>query len=450
MLRGELGFGGLCVSDMGAIGECGPGGHSVAEAISELAARAVKAGLDVDMERRTTRAYADGLLAACRDGHVRETDIDECVRRVLSVKRRMGLFDNPFIDRVAAESACNLAANKALAREAAVRSAVLLKNENGVLPISKGRRIALVGAAAADTNLIYGTWTMWIDQADRVTVEDGLRSLGARVAYTQAYGMGGDERAIDIDALEKACADADVVVACFGINRAGGEAQSRSDLSLAECERRASERIAASGKPFVAVLFAGIPVSIPELAERADAILDMWGPGSSGGIATADILTGAAAPSGRLTCDFPYSAGQCPIYYNRLPTGRPFDESKRFSCRYVDGPTRPLYPFGHGLTYTTFEYSATSASSEGRTSVLSCTVRNVGSRAGREVVQAYVRRLFTGRSEPVRELRGFKSVVLQPGETRRVEMRFELPSGCYDVVLAPDSASGSPVRWRVK
>ena len=449
ILRGELGFDGLCVSDMGAIGECGPDGHAVAETSRELAAAAVKAGLDVDMERRTTRAYADGLLAACREGLVSESDIDMCVRRVLSVKRSLGLFKNPTIDRAAAEAACDLAAHRALAREAATRSAVLLKN-NGALPIGKGRRIALVGAAAADKRLIYGTWTTWQAQADRVTVEEGLRSLGAEVAYTPAYGMGRNERAIDAEALSKACAAADTVVACFGINRAGGEAESRSNLSLAECERRASEIISASGKPFVAVLFAGIPVSIPELSKRADAILDMWGPGSSGGIATADILTGRVAPSGRLTCDFPHSVGQCPIYYNRLPTGRPFDRKTRCSCRYSDGPTGPLYPFGFGLTYTTFEYSPTSAQIDGRAAVLSCEVVNTGDRAGREVVQAYVRRLFGGRSHPVRELKGFKAVELNPGEKRKVEIRIDLPPGGYDVVLAPDSASGTPVRLRVQ
>ena len=446
VLRGELGFGGLCVSDMGAIGECGPDGHAVAGTLSELSALAVRAGMNIEMERRDNRVFASALAAACREGKVLETEIDARVREVLRVKRRLGLFDGPLIDAAKVRADADPAKNRAFAREAATRAAVLLRNEGDVLPLARGRRVALVGAAGATKGLLFGTWTTWTDNADRLTVEEGLRAHGVDVTCTPAYGQRGDETQIDVAALEKACAAADVVVATFGIRRAGGEAQSRSDLSLAACERRASEVIAASGKPFVAVLFTGIPVAIPELAERADAILEMWGAGSCAGIATADLLTGAASPSGRLTCDFPKSTGQCPLYYNHLPTGRPYDPEKRFSSRYVEGPNGALYPFGFGLTYTTFAYSPTTVTAGKDGTTLACTVTNTGKRSGRAVVQAYVRRCLAGRSTPVRELRGFEAVTLEPGESRVVTVNLAPEPGDSAAVLAPDSATGDLVR----
>ena len=447
VLRGELGFGGFCISDMGAIGECGPAGHAVAEKVSDVAALAVQAGLDMDMERRKTRAYADGLLDACRSGKVPMSVLDARVRAVLSVKRRLGLFENPLIDEKRAWDSCDIAAHKAFAREAATKCAVLLKNDRETLPLPRKSRIALVGAASANKKLIYGTWTAFYDNADRLTVEEGLRDHGADVTFVEAYGRNGSPDDIDERALEEACVGADVVVGCFGIGRAGGEAASLSDLSLVTCERRAAEIIDASGKPFVAVLFTGVPVCIPDLAERADAILEMWGAGSSGGVATADLLLGVASPSGRLTCDFPFATGQCPIYYHHLPSGRPTDENYRFSRRYKDGPTRALYSFGYGLAYTRFDYRDECVREENGRIVVSCTVRNVGSREGVEIVQLYLRRLFDGKTHPVRELMDFRRLTLQPGEASTASFALDVPAGVYDAFVCPNSRAGSPLRF---
>lgn len=354
-----------------------------------------------------------------------------------------------FIDLPAVSNGYSVAVHKAFAREAASKCAVLLKNEKGVLPLKAGVKVAVLGYAACDDWLIRGTWTVYRDHADRLTLFEGLRDLGVDCSQAICYGMKRDEKAIDEEAIRRACAKTDVIVASFGLNRIGGEASSRCDLSLAPCERRAAEIISQSGKLFVAVLFSGIPLALGELSSRADAVLQAWGAGSSAGIGIADVLTGRVEPYGRLTCDFPHSAAQCPVYYNHLPTGRPHGAHAHFAAQYMDGPVLPLYPFGYGLTYTRFSYADVSATEDGGEVVLSCRLANVGDRSGSEVVQAYVRRLFDGRSHPIRELKGFRRVFLSGGESSRVEIRLGVPPGDYDFFLAGDSRSGDAIRLTV-
>ena len=475
VLRGELGFGGFVISDWKAVLETRENRHGCCADEAEMSGRAVAAGLDMEMRGGS---YVRGLEEAVARGLVDVRTIDESVRRILRVKFALGLFDRPFIDEAAVRRAVDFAANRRLAREAARKSTVLLKNERGVLPLAKGSRLALVGCFGGSTNEMRGCWSQSEDRnVENPTLRDGLAANGFEVRFASCWGLGLDCK-VDEAELRAAIADCDVVVGCFGESRRYiGENASRASIDLPGEQNRAAEIIRASGKPFVAVLFNGRPLAVSELAAAADAVVEAWHPGSCGGWGVADVLCGAAEPTARLTADFPRMTGTCPKYYNRTRTGRatpdetdivPEADPMPLSSltRYVDCGEKSLFPFGFGLAYTTFAYANECVKTVRGTAaddvrfVFTADVSNTGDRIGTETVQLYIRDRVAEIARPRRELKRFERVTLAPGETRTV--RFELApqdlgywcvrdwrveKGGFYAWIAPDSDSGKPLAF---
>ena len=462
VLRGELGFAGFTISDYNAVGELASG-HAVAASPAAAAVRALDAGMDMDM---MSGCFRDGLLQAVRDGRVSGQALDAAVRRVLAVKGRMGLFECPSIDADILDK-LDLKAHRALARDAAAKSVVLVKNERQILPLKAGRRVVLLGSLSDDREEMLGCWQLWKEGFENATVREGLVADGATVEYARAYTPTG---AVDRAAIRAAVEKADVVVASFGescwdYGSMNGENCSRADIGLPGRQLEAVEEIKASGKPFVALLFCGRPLAVPELMAAADAVVVAWNPGSSGGWGVADVLTGRCEPYGRLTVDFPHRTGECPLYYNRLPTGRPWKPNGEWVTKYIDAPSpgRSLLCFGQGLTYTTFAYADENVAADGSNVVFTATVANTGTRTGSEVVQVYVRDLVARVSRPRRELKGFARVTLKPGESRAVRIavprrelgfwhrgRYVVESGEFAAWIAPDSDSGKELRFALR
>ena len=460
ILRRELGFRGFTISDWGAVGECSEIGHAVAEGDVETAALAMNAGMDQEMMRGF---YARGLKTAVETGKVPMSVLDAAVANILRVKVAMGLFEKPYLDAAALSNNVDFAAHRALARTAAAKSCVLLKNANGTLPLAKAAKVAFVGDLCADDEEMRGTWQSYWENLETPSLTAAFAARGARFVYERAYTVTG---ACDRAAIRRAVADADVVIGAFGEycerEPMSGENTSRTKLELPPGQLDAIDEIRASGKPFVAVLFNGRPLPVNELAEAADAILEAWHPGGSGGAGLADVLFGDVEPYGRLTVDFPRATGQCPIYYNRTPTGRPQEQERdgRWTTRYTDCALSPLYPFGFGLTYTTFAYSDETAEVKGDAVVFSATVANTGARRGSELVQVYVRDRIACVTRPVRELKGYVRVELSPGERRRVTVEVPVSAlafhrdgkpvpgeGRFDAWIAPDSVSGRKIAF---
>jgi len=485
ILRGEWKFPGFVVSDWNSVGELIPQG--VATDGAEAARLALTAG--VDMEMLSTN-YASTLKRQIQSGKISQPFLDEAVRRVLLVKFEKGLFDHPYTDETRCQTAFLRPDALALAREAAAKSCVLLKNENGALPLSKQiKKLALIGPFAGDAEELVGPWFSRGHAGDIVSLADGLRaklSAGAELAIARGCaviepGSGkarshlenfapiteiptGTNEIADAVALAKA---ADVVILALGEPRNwSGEAGSRSTLGLSGRQQELFAAVAAAGRPVIVVLFNGRPLALPEIQDRAAAILEAWFPGIQGGNGVADILFGDVDPAGRLTTTFPRSIGQVPMYYNHSNTGRPGISDVQGN--YVDGPRTPLFPFGFGLAYTTFEYGKVQLDAPkletGGTLTAHVTIKNTGARAGTEVAQLYIRDpACSAGPRPVRELKGFQKILLQPGETR--EVSFTLAShdlGCYDTegnwVVGPgkfqlwiskDSASGEPVEFEL-
>ena len=322
----------------------------------------------------------------------------------------------------------------AVAREAAVRSCVLLKNEKSVLPLARGAKVSLLGKLADDADHMQGCWSSFYEVQENATLRQGLEAAGFAVSFDAGY-------AVD--------ASADVVVAVFGEGAwESGEAHSRSYIGLKPDQLAAVDAIKATGKPFVAVVFSGRPLAIPELAEKADAVLEGWFLGSCAGEAVADILSGAAEPSGRLTVDFPRTTGACPMYYNRLPTGRPSQVGGGMVNCYIDSEIHtPLYPFGFGLSYSEIAYSDESVAVTDDAVVFTATVANKGDRPAVETVQAYVRDLVGVVSRPKRELKGFEKVSLAPGESKKVVVSVPRERLVYHAGAEKMSATGKMHGW---
>jgi len=447
VLRGELKFKGFCISDHGAVSECGPTGHDSWRDVIDGAAMGVHAGMDQEMTRNDEACYPQGLARAVREGKVSIAEVDESVRRVLKVKAALGLFEHPYIDAVACSNAVDFEAHLVFCREAAAKSAVLLKNDNSILPLKPGVKIALLGDLADNEWEMQGCWPGFYELKKNATLLDGLKADGCDVTYTKAYTLTG---AVDRVAIAHAAAKADLVIACFGeYFLQNGENHSYSDITLRGGQLEALAAIKATGKPLVAVLISGRPMAIGPLLEGADAVLEGWSPGSCGGWGLADVLTGKEEPYGRLTADFPRTSGQCPLYYNRLSTGRPYDGGKHFwRTHYEDVKFEPLLPFGFGLTYTEFAYSNASVRREGDNYVFAADIANVGKREGSEVVQVYVRCRHLASVRPIRELNGYRRVLLKAGEKARVEICVPvsaIPSQIFDYFIVPNSQSSALV-----
>ena len=456
VLRGEWKFDGFVVSDYTAVEELLK--HGVAANEGEAASAALNAGVDQEMVSRLYNKHGARLL---REGAITQKTIDEAVRRILRIKFRLGLFERPYADESLEQRVLLSAANRAAAREIAARSMVLLKNDREVLPLNKNiRSIALIGPLVDSQKDMIGAWSGDGKGEESVTLLAGVKSkLGASVKVNHAKGcdIGCDNTTGFAEAVRVA-RESDVVVMAIGESaEMSGEAASRSMIDLPGRQLELVKAVQESGKPVVIVLMNGRPLTIPWLAENSAAILEAWFAGTEAGNAIADVLFGDVNPGGKLPVTFPRNVGQIPLYYNHLNTGRPPDPNSKWNSKYIDVDWRPLYPFGHGLSYTQFalsnlQLSARSISSFGNLNI-SVDVQNTGSRAGDEVVQLYIRDVAASSSRPVKELEGFERVTLHAGEKRKVtftlkssqlgfynrDMKFVVEPGTFNVSVGTSS-----------
>ena len=427
ILKGEMGLEGFVVSDANAIRECVA--HGIAENDRDAGVQAAQAGMDMDMG---THIYKDFLKAEVENGTMPMDVIDEAVRRILSVKVWLGLFNNPYVpeEDIEAYEKGLPTEHIALCRKAAEESMVLLKNEGNLLPLSRKQKISLVGNLADAADEICGAWAMAWKKEDCVSILSGLRSAGADVEY---YPCGGPEGEINWDETDRACEAGDVIVAVVGETDAmSGEASSKADITLPGKQQELLTRLRSSGKPVVTVLMNGRPLALQWEAEHLPVILEAWHLGIRMGDAVAAALLGDINPSGKLSSSFPAVTGQCPVYYNHPSTGRPGSKSK-FTSRYLDAPWDVLFPFGHGLSYTSFVCSDLQVSEAGDSLEVAVSLKNTGEREGTEVVQLYVQDVSASLVRPVKELKDYRRVSLAPGEEQ--EIRFTLPKtalGFYD------------------
>lgn len=435
ILRQQWGFDGIVISDWSSIAEMVP--HGFAADLADAGARAINAGNDIDMEGYAYRTHLANLV---RTGKVSEKTVDVAVAHVLTKKFELGLFDDPYrySDAAREKEVLSRPEHRAATRDMAKRSMVLLKNESNVLPLTRGtRKIALVGPLANARRDLEGAWIVQSDAAHVVSPADGVRNhAGKDTRVTVVEGC--DVACTDtggFDAAVRAARDSDVVLVALGESfDQTGEARSQTSISLpgrqAELFARVQAAAKAAGKPVVLVLFAGRPLVFSELASQADAIVYAWLPGTEGGNALADVLFGDYNPSAKLPMTIPRSLGQVPIFYSYLSTGRPIPETEgQYASIYTDSPNTPLYAFGHGLSYTTFSYtnltlSARRMAGDGKLTV-SFDLKNTGKRAGEEVVQLYLRDRVASIARPMKELKGFRKLRLEPGEARRVSFEID-------------------------
>ncbi|MCR8845383.1 glycoside hydrolase family 3 C-terminal domain-containing protein [Paenibacillus sp. SC116] len=425
LLRDEWGFDGVLISDWAAIKELIP--HGVAENEKEAAYKSIHAGVDIEM---MTSTYVHHLPELIASGKVDEALVDEAVLRVLQLKEKLGLFDNPLrgADPTIEREVVFCEEHRKVSREMAAKSCVLLKNEGDVLPLQPSSRIALIGPFAKN-NDILGNWSWTGSKEDAVRLDQALSTKipDSIVAIAEGSGIEMMSEEQYSEAL-LAAEQADIIVLALGENSdMSGEGGCRADIKLPQAQLELIARLKLLHKPMVAVLFNGRPLDLHGVYDQVDAVLEAWYPGSEGGAAIADILYGDVNPSGRLTMSFPYSVGQVPVYYNHFNTGRPHDPKDvdaRYVSRYLDVPNAPLFPFGYGLSYTTFSYGELILSedtmTEERPLQVEVTVTNMGKQTGEEVVQLYVRDISGDVVRPLKELKNFAKISLEPGESRKV------------------------------
>jgi beta-glucosidase len=427
VLKGEWGFDGFVTSDYTGIQELIA--HGIAADGADAARLALNAGVDVEMVSTNIVTYGRQLLA---QGKITMRRLDDAVLRVLRIKLRAGLFEHPFVDE-SREVTAPAPADRTAARTVAARSMVLLRNENGLLPLSRTvASIAVVGPLGNDTLNLHGTATTGKGNAiPAVSILEGIKAAapGASVSFTPGCGIT-DLNTSGIPAAVAAAVAASVTVIVVGESQdLSGEASSRSDIRLPGVQEQLISAIAGTGKPLAVVLLNGRPLAIDAWLTSVPALLEAWHPGIEGGNAVADVLFGAVNPGGKLPVTFPRTVGQVPIYYNHENTGRPPDPNNKYTSKYLDLPIGPLLPFGFGLSYTTFEVSGLTMSTTtmpvrsirtGTQLRVSATVKNTGTRAGDEVVQLYIHDVAATIVQPVRRLRGFQRVSLPPGRSASV------------------------------
>ncbi|MBN8199778.1 beta-glucosidase BglX [Bacillus sp. NTK034] len=452
LLRDEWKFDGVLISDWGAVKELIP--HGVAEDEAEAALKAIQAGVDIEM---MTSCYIDHLKELVQNGKVDEELIDEAVLRILSLKDKLGLFEDPTrgADEALEKELVLSEAHREASRELAVKSSVLLKN-NGVLPIQKEKKLALIGPFAQSGDIL-GPWSFLGSKEKAVQLYDGIKAKVGSSLLAAAKGCdieSGTEEQIN-EAL-KTAEDADIIILALGEDsEMSGEAGCRTDIRLPEAQLKLAAKVKQLGKPLIAVLFNGRPLDLHGIWDEADAILEAWYPGTEGGNAIADLLLGDANPSGKLTMSFPYSVGQVPVYYNHFNTGRPKgapDAQERYVSQYLDSPNDPLLPFGYGLSYTTFAYAEAKLSdsmlSPSKPISLSVQVTNTGSYPGEEVVQLYIRDVSGEVVRPLKELKGFKKIALDSGEKAAVTFEIkEQQLRYYHTDLSYKSDSGKFIAY---
>lgn len=488
VLRKQWGFKGFVVSDYTAVNELSA--HGLGD-LQQVSALALKAGLDMDM---VGEGFLKTLKKSLKEKKVTQQEIDQACRRVLEAKYKLGLFDNPYKSiNSEVEAKTELTdANRVAAREVAEHSFVLLKNKGQQLPLKKSGTIALIGPLADNHSEMLGTWVIAGDPKKSVSVIDGVKKVagsGVNILYARGSNITDDsllnarawffgmkqerdnrpgQQMID-EAVETAN-KADVVVAVVGESaNMSGESASRSDISIPETQKELLKALFKTGKPIVLVLFNGRPLALTWEDQHANAILDVWAPGTEAGNAIADVLFGNYNPSGKITATFPKNVGQVPIYYNHKNTGRPFEDKgpAKFKSDYIDVSNAPLYPFGYGLSYTTFKYSDVKLSKThlkgNETLKATVTVSNTGNMDGEEVVQLYISDPVASISRSVKELKHFKKISLKAGEQKEVsfdittndlkfyntKLNFDWEPGEFIVQIGTNSSDfeGASVQW---
>ncbi len=465
ILKKEWKFKGFVVTDYTSINEMMA--HGVVADLKGAAELAALAGVDMDMQGM---AYGDYLVQLVKEGKVLEEKIDDAVRRILAMKFRLGLFDDPY-------RYCNESLEKEVvfskehlekARDVARKSFVLLKNEKQILPLVKDKKIALIGFLADSREDMLGSWYGAGKAEGVVTIFEGLKEQFPHISYAKGCDVDTNDKSGFGQAITVA-RNADVVVFVMGEKgNMSGEAASRSDISVPGVQTELLAELKKTGKPVVVLLANGRPLVIQKENELADAIMEIWFPGSQAGTAVADVLSGAYNPSGKLPATFPLSLGQIPIFYNMKNTGRPIKGDEKYTSRYLDVSNEPLFPFGYGLSYTAFSYSDCSLSSNEMTEngsiEISTVVTNTGNYDGHEIVQLYVRDLVGSVTRPVKELKGFRKVFLPKGDAQKVSFvltpedlaftradnTWGVEPGEFEVFIGPDSRNVKSVRFNLK
>lgn len=449
VLRKQWGFGGFIVTDYTGINEMIDHGMGDLQTVSALA---LEAGMDMDM---VGEGFLTTLHKSVNEGKITTAQIDAACRRILEAKYKLGLFDDPYryCDPQRAATEVYTDANRKIARQTAAESFVLLKNEGNILPLKKNAKIALVGPLADDRLNMCGTWTVAGEFEKAISVHDGIKMVtgkpeniivakGSNIVSDSLLetriGMfgkatGWDSRPADVMIAEavKAAEKSDVVIAVLGeASESSGESSSLTNIEIPQNQRDLMQALLNTGKPVVMVLLTGRPLALKWENDNVPAILNMWFGGSEAGAAVADVIFGDVVPSGKLTTSFPLNTGQIPIYYNHKNTGRPLADGQWFSkfrSNYLDVPNEPLYPFGYGLSYTTFTYSDISLSKNtmkpGENIEVKVKVSNTGKYDGKEVVQLYIRDMVGTTTRPVKELKKFEKVMIKKGETREITFK---------------------------
>lgn len=479
VLRTQWKFKGVIVTDYTAINEMVLHGLGNLQQVSILA---IKAGVDMDM---VGEGFLTTLEKSLREGKITEKEIDAAVKRILILKYRLGLFDDPYryCDPNREKTEIYTQENRNFARKVATKSMVLLKNDNELLPLKKSGTIALLGPLADNAKNMLGTWSVASDREKAISLYRGLKeTLGDKVNILYAQGSNLDydvdfqERAtpfgnkfkrdnrpkeIILQEATKIAQKSDVVILALGESaNMSGESSSRTNIKIPQAQKDLLKVIKKTGKPIVIVLFTGRPLVLNEESKLADAILNVWFPGSESGYAISDILFGNVNPSGKLTVTFPRSVGQIPIYYNHKNTGRPVDPKKpfeKFKSNYLDEYNTPLYPFGYGLSYTTFKYSNLIIDKKeiefDEKIKVNITVTNTGKIKGDEVVQLYIRDMVGSITRPLKELKQFQKITLMPNESKKVtftlstndlsfynqDLKFQPESGEFKVFVGTNS-----------
>lgn len=469
ILREEMGFDGVLISDYSAILETVA--HGASENEKEAAKLALEAGVDIDM---MTNVYAGNLASLIQEGVLEEALLDECVMRVLELKNRLGLFENPYKDagEEAEKQVILCEEHRNLAREIAQKSFVLLKND-GILPVNKEEKIAFIGPYT-NCKQIISSWAVTGDDKDCVTIQEAAEQVfdSFKTVYLQGApilnpgcGLEGFADAAKCEQTEEECKkmleeainaakDADVVIMPMGEHYLqSGEATSRAMIDISEIQMELFREIVKVNENVAVVLFNGRPLDLREVSKKAKAILEVWMPGTEGGNAIVDILTGKANPSGKLSMSFPYCVGQVPISYNAYSTGRPNlpGMKERFKSKYIDIPNEPLYPFGYGLSYTDFVISEVTLNKTEMTAEekieAKVTVSNVGTVYGVQTVQMYIQDVAASVVRPVKELKGFRKVELQPGESK--DVTFTITEEMFQFLRADGTVGSEAGEFRV-
>ncbi len=478
VLRDQWGFNGFLVTDYGSIGEMTTWGFGDQK---QSTAQALKAGTDMDM---CSSAYLAQLKACLDDGTVTMAQVDQAVRRVLEAKYKLGLFEDPYryCDQKREKKELYTAEHRQTARDIATQTFVLLKNANNILPLKKQGSIALIGPLADTRNNLPGCWSTGDKPEKYTTIKEAMQSyLGDKATVTYAQGSNiyddsvrqasvefgrpiprGDGKQMLAEAL-KVAKNADVIVACLGeMAEMSGESSARTDLTMPDAEARLLKALVRTGKPVVLLNFAGRPTVLSWENDNVAAIMNVWFAGSETGDAICDVLFGDKVPTGKLVNSFPRTTGQVPIYYNHHNTGRPVEDGskvfRKYQSNYTDVTQGPLYPFGYGLSYTTYSYSPVTLSSPTMTTgskiTATATITNTGSRDGDEIVQFYIRDRFASIVRPVKELKGFQRIHLAKGESKTVSFDIDaatlsfydnegkavLEPGDFDIMIGANSA----------